>query len=71
MATLNVHMLIMNKLVNIQGNFDERLCNFIFGKQMGRHLITKYRAFDGNIVWFYNSLDKQNRISFSKYLSKL
>lgn len=71
MATLNAHILVMNKLVSLQGNLDEKLCVFIFGKRMGQHLIQKYNAFDKNIVWFYNSLDKQNRVFFSKYLSKL
>ena len=59
MATLNAHILVMNKLVSLQGNLDKKLCVFIFGKGMGEHLITKYHAFDKNIVWFYNSLDKQ------------
>jgi hypothetical protein len=71
MSTLNDHILIMNKLVSLQGDLDEKLCVFIFGKRLGQHLISKYYAFEKNIVWFYNSLDRQNRVSFSKYLSKL
>lgn len=62
---------LLESLISIQINLDVEKMRECFGRRMGDHLWDKFKRFDKNIVFFYSSLDKQNRRIFIRLVEKM
>jgi len=71
MPTLSHYSNIMETLISMQSNFDETRMIELFGTHMGVHLFEKLIRLDRNIVNFYSTLDKHNRLILIKHISRL
>ncbi len=61
---------LLESLISIQINLDVEKMRECFGRRMGEHLWNKFKRFDKNIVFFYSSLDSENRDIFIRLVEK-
>ena len=61
MSASSIMHIFMEKLLSLQCNMCEQRACDIFGSRMGSHLYEKFERLDCNILFWYNSLDTQNR----------
>tara|TARA_Y100000389_G_scaffold166306_1_gene170979 strand:+ start:16573 stop:16818 length:246 start_codon:yes stop_codon:yes gene_type:complete len=62
---------LLNGLLTVQSNMDEITMGLIFGVRVGDHLYQKFERYGRNVVYFFSSLDEENKITFLKYVDQI
>jgi hypothetical protein len=62
---------LLNGLLAVQSNMDDITMGLIFGVRLGDHLYQKFERYGRNVVYFFSSLDEENKITFLKYVDRI
>lgn len=62
---------LLNGLLAVQSNMDDITMGLIFGVRLGDHLYQKFELYGRNVVYFFSSLDEENKITFLKYVDRI
>lgn len=62
---------LLNGLLAVQSNMDDITMGLIFGVRLGDHLYQKFERYGRNVVYFFSSLDEENKITFLKYIDRI
>ena len=62
---------VLNGLLAVQSNMDDIKMGLIFGVRLGDHLYQKFERYGRNVVYFFSSLDEENKITFLKYVDRI
>ena len=61
--------LSFKKFLYLQVNFNQELCDDIFGN-ISKHLFSKWLYYDNNLIIFINSLDRDNKKILFEWLNQ-